>query len=125
MAFAASEDLEIDRLAESLVDKACFTTLNWPNYAKDTVGKQLVRAADSIGANIAEGSGRGSSRDNQRFVRIARGSLNETRPWLRRASRRRLLDEGTIVALKKIVDELGPRLNAHRRSMSTKKSPEP
>jgi four helix bundle protein len=124
VAFVAFENLDIYQLAESLADKAWFITLDWPNYAKDTVGKQLVRAADSIGANIAEGSGRGSSRDNQRFVRIARGSLNETRHWLRRAYRRKLLDEGTTVAVRKIVDELGPRLNAYLRSMSTKKPPE-
>ena len=45
---------------------------------KNTVGKQIVRSADSIGANIAEGTGRHNFQDNQRFVKIARGSLNET-----------------------------------------------
>lgn len=35
-------------------------------------------AADGIGANIAEGSGRGSMQDKRRFVRMARGSLDET-----------------------------------------------
>jgi four helix bundle protein len=124
MAFVAFQDLEVYQLAESLADKAWFITLDWPSFARDTVGKQLVRAADSIGANIAEGSGRGSSRDNRRFVRIARGSLNETKHWLRRAFRRRLLDQGKIEALKTIVDELGPRLNADLTSMSRSKPKE-
>jgi four helix bundle protein len=52
------------------------------------VGKQLIRAADSVGANIAEGDGRGTYADNRRHVRIARGSLNETKHFLRRAYRR-------------------------------------
>jgi len=52
--------------------------LGWNNFARDTVGKQLVRSADSVGANIAEGAGRGRFLDNRRFVRMSRGSLNET-----------------------------------------------
>jgi four helix bundle protein len=124
MAFVAFEDLDVYRLAESLADNSWFITLDWPAFAKDTLGRQLVRAADSIGANIAEGSGQGSSRDNQRFIRIARGSLNETRHWLRRAYRRKLLGQGEIVTLGKIVDELGPRLNAYLRSMSRNKPEE-
>ena len=65
----------------------------WDAFARDTVGKQLVKAADSIGANIAEGTGRGSYQDNRRFIRIARGSLYETRHWLRRAYKRNLLSD--------------------------------
>jgi four helix bundle protein len=90
---------------------------SWDNMAKWTVGKQLVRAADSIGANIAEGVGRGSYQDNRRFVRMARGSLNETRHWLRRAYRRKLLSERQVSALKPLIDELGPRLNAYLPSI--------
>ncbi|HIK06547.1 MAG TPA: four helix bundle protein [Trichormus sp. M33_DOE_039] len=34
----------------------------WDNFAKDTVGKPIVRAADSICANLAEGRGRCNER---------------------------------------------------------------
>jgi four helix bundle protein len=85
--------------------------------ARDTVGKQLIRAADSIGANIAEGTGRGTFVDNRRFVRIARGSLNETQHWLRRAYKRQLLNERDVGALTSIVDELAPKLNAYLNSI--------
>ena len=84
-----------------------------------TLGKQIVRSADSIGANIAEGSGRGTYQDNRRFVRIARGSLYETRHWLRRAYRRQLLPPDQIDAMKSMIDELGPKLNAYLRSIGT------
>jgi len=89
----------------------------WDFFAKDTVGKQLVKAADSIGANIAEGTGRGSFQDNRRFVKIARGSLNETQHWLRRAYKRDLLKEKEVNRLKPIVDELSPKLNAYLKSI--------
>ena len=77
----------------------------------------MIRAADSIGANIAEGTGRGSFQDNRRFVRNARGSLYETRHWLRRAHARRLLSVEEVKAVKPILDELGPKLNAYLRSI--------
>ena len=84
----------------------CSIALTWDYFAKDTVGKQLVRAADSIGANIAEGSGRGRYLDNKRFVRIARGSLNETKHWLRRAYKRTLLTKKQTDGLKPLIDDL-------------------
>lgn len=85
--------------------------------AKATVGRQLVRAADSVGANIAEGCGRGSYADNRRFARIARGSLYETKHWLRRAYARGLLTAVQTEQLREIVDELAPRLNAYINSI--------
>ena len=113
MARTNFENLAVFQLAERLSDQMWGIVIEWPILARDTVGKQLVRAADSIGANIAEGAGRGSYPDNRRFVRIARGSLHETKYWLRRAFRRSLLSEQQIASLKPLLDELGPRLNAY------------
>jgi len=78
------ENVDVYRLSEGLADGIWDIVMRWNNFAKDTVGKQVVRAADSIGANIAGGAGRGSFQDNRRFVRISRSSLYETRHWLRR-----------------------------------------
>jgi four helix bundle protein len=75
MAKANFENLRIYQLAENLADQVWNSVMVWDSFAKDTVGKQLVRAADSIGANIAEGSGRGSfsrlSKIPQNFPRFA------------------------------------------------------
>jgi len=111
------EKLRVYQLAEQLADEVWDIVSGWDRFAKDTVGEQLVDAADSIGANIAEGAGRGSFQDNRRFIRIARGSLNETKHWLRRAFRRRLLTQGQVNRLKPIMDELAPKLNAYLRSI--------
>jgi four helix bundle protein len=100
-----------------LADKIWDVVGQWESLARDTVGKQLIRAADSIGANLAEGCGRGSYRDNQRFVRIARGPLNETRHWLRRSFQRKLLSSEQIDELKVTLDSLPKRLNAYLRSI--------
>jgi four helix bundle protein len=111
------QDLQVYRLAEQLADEIWKTVNQWEPLAKDTLGKQIIRSADSVGANIAEGVGRGRSLDNQRFVRIARGSLYETQHWLRRAYSRNLLTPNQLETLKPIVDELAPRLNSYLNSL--------
>jgi four helix bundle protein len=111
------ENLQVYQLAEKLADEIWNIVGSWDEFAKDTVGKQLVRSVDSIGANIAEGSGRYSFQENRRFVRIARGSLNETRYWLRRAYTPHLLTSEQVDKLKPIVDELSPKLNAYLNSI--------
>ena len=117
MAKSNFESLRVYQLSEDLADRVWDMVGSWEYFAKDTVGKQIVRAADSIGANIAEGDGRGSYQDNRRFVRIARGSLNETRHWLRRAYKRGLLSDDQVAQLRNIVDELSPKLNAFLKSI--------
>ena len=120
MAKSNFENLRVYQLAENLADEIWDVVEPWKNFAKDTVGKQIVRAADSIGANISEGDGRGTYPEKRRFVRVARGSLNETRHWLRRAFKRRLLKKEQVVRLQAIVDELSPKLNAYLKSIGPK-----
>lgn len=112
------ENLRIYRLSENLADQIWNAVVRWDDFAKDTVSKQLVRSADSIGANIAEGSGRGSNRDYRRFLRISRGSLYETLHWLRRAYLRKLLTAKETKELRLVIAELSPTLNAYLRSVS-------
>jgi len=111
------ETLRVYQLAEKLADEVWMAVKSWDPFAKMTLGKQIVRAADSVGANIAGGTGRGSFQDNRRFVRMARGSLNETRHWLRRAHARGLLTKRAIREIKPLMDELSPKLNAYLRSI--------
>ena len=113
------ENLQIYKLSEKLSDQLWKIVVRWDAFARDTVGKQLVRAVDSIGANIAEGSGRGTDPEIRRFLRIARGSLYETQHWLRRAYRRRLLNEKEVNDLLPLVNELTPKLNAYLGSIGT------
>jgi four helix bundle protein len=113
------ENLHVYKLSEKLGDEVWKVVTGWHQFAKMTVGSQMGRAADSIGANIAEGSGRGSFQDNRRFVKMARGSLNETKHWLRRAYCRGLLSKEDIKRIRPIIDELAPKLNAYLRSIGS------
>ena len=121
MASEPFEKLKVYQSAEQLSDSIWAIVVGWESFAKDTVGRQLVRAADSIGANIAEGAGRKSYADNKRFVVIARGSLAETRHFLRRAHKRKLLTQPETDTLQEILAKLPRSLNAYLNSIGTKK----
>ncbi len=112
------ENLDIYKLSEKITDEIWEIVLAWNNLARDTIGKQIIRSADSIGANIAEGSGRGTPQDNRRFLRMARGSLYETRHWLRRAHKRKLLSQENTEKLLPLINELTPKLNSYLRKVA-------
>lgn len=114
------ENLRIYQLSEEISDAIWDIVFKWDSLAQDTVGKQLIRSSDSIGANIAEGTGRGSVAENRRFAKIARGSLFEVKHWLRRAYKRNLLSENQISLLKNSIDELTPKLSSYIKSFDNK-----
>lgn len=114
------ENLRVYSLAEEISDVVWEIVIKWDFFAKDTIGKQLVNSADSIGANIAEGYGRGSSPDNRRFARISRGSLFEVKHWLKRVFKRGLLSEEEISKLQELIKELTPKLSAYINSIGKK-----
>ncbi len=101
------------QLSEQLSDKIWDEVIRWPQFVRDTVGKQLVRSADSIGANIAECHGRHHPNDALNFLYFARGSGEETKYWIRRASHRGLWKNLSGDALLQEVNVLAKQLNAY------------
>lgn len=117
MAEFALESLRVYAMAEELADRVWPLVADWDYFTKSTLGHQLVRAADSVGANIAEGYGRASPADHLRFIRTARGSLYEVRHFLRRAEFRQLINPDQKAPLQRLLNELLPALNAYLRSL--------
>lgn len=88
--------LTLDRIdayvkAFNLSNQIWEIVIRWENFAKWTVGKQLVEAVDSISANIAEGFGRIHKKDKIKFYKYSYGSMEETKDWLRKATIRDLI----------------------------------
>ena len=100
-------DLVAYRLASELADDLHRAVAAWPSFERWSLGLQLVRAADSVGANIAESSGRWHMPDKRKFLVIARGSLYETEHWIASAEARGLLPAGSSDRL----DELARALS--------------
>ncbi len=71
-------ELEVYILSEELSNLIWEMVKNWNYFEKRTIGNQLVRAADSISANLAECHGRFHYKDKQKFGYYARGSFEET-----------------------------------------------
>lgn len=78
-------------LAFNLSNEVWRIVLKWDYFSKDTIGKQFVRATDSISANIAEGFGRYTKKDKIRFYRISLGSLEEIVDWINKSNKRQLV----------------------------------
>jgi hypothetical protein len=78
-------------LSEQLANRIWNLVTDWNQFARDTVGRQIIR--------------------------VARGSLNETKHFLRRACRRGLLKEADIQGLRPLLEELSPELNAFWQSI--------
>ena len=85
--------------------------VNWNYFEKDTVGKQLVKSADSISVNIAEGFGRYHKKDKIKFYRYSNGSLLESIDWIKKSEIRGLITNEQFDFLIEHFNELPKELN--------------
>ena len=105
------EELQVYQLAIEIAEKIWNIVMNWNYFEKDTIGKQLVKAADSIAANLNEGFGRFFYKENKQFCYYSRGSLFETKTWLTKAKNRKLINEDELESFIKDIDIIGKKLN--------------
>jgi four helix bundle protein len=108
----ALTDLDVYKLGELLSDMVWEDVDHWPEKAQRTIAYQVIRSSDSISINIAEGYGRYTPADRKNFYRYSRGSFEETKAWLYKASKRGIIDELRLSEYQSVIDELGPKLNA-------------
>jgi four helix bundle protein len=116
------ETLEFFQDLERLSDDVWKQVSDWKPFWRDTIGGQLVRAMDSIGANLVEGDGKHSDKESLRFFSIARGSAREARYWLNRCSRRDLVEpsitESSLNRLISIMKRLNSLITTRRANPS-------
>ncbi len=105
-------ELEVYQLAETLSDLIWDNFDKWNKKTQNTIGYQIIRSSDSIAANIAEGYGRYTPLDRKKFYIYARGSFEETKAWLRKLIRRKIVSDSDTEKYRQTIDKLGSKLNA-------------
>ena len=96
--------------------------VKWNYFEKDTVGRQLVRAIDSVAANLSEGYGRYHFREAKHFGYYSRGSLFESKTWITKANNRNLIDDDSFQLLMDKLDSIGIKLNNYINSIGNSNS---
>ena len=89
--FLTLNDITAYKIAFKLSNYVWGIVVNWNYFEKDTVGKQFVKAVDSISAYIAEGFGRYNKKDKVRFYRYSFGSLKESFDWNEKSKIRKII----------------------------------
>ncbi len=86
--------------------------VQWDFFAKEAVGKQFVKAVDSISANISEGFGRYSKKDKIKFYRYSFGSLKESFDWNEKSKVRKLLSNEQYLHIFSELEKLPKEINS-------------
>ncbi len=111
------DDLKVYNLSMEIGEKVWTIVEKWPYFERDTIGKQLVRAIDSIAANLSEGFGRYHYKENRNFGYYSRGSLYESKTWIVKANNRGLIAHKDFEYLKLEINKIGKMLNAYIKSI--------
>lgn len=112
------EDLIAWQRAHELVMLVFDLTEKFPRREMFGITSQVRRSAASVAANIAEGFGRGTTREFLQFLRIARGSVEETRYFMILSRDRGYITKEQYLSVARFCDSAGQLLNALARSLA-------
>jgi len=104
-------ELEVYQLSIELGREAWRIYGVLPKSLRFSIGDQLLRSADSVGANIAEGFGRYHYLDSAKFYYNARGSLWESKHWFFLLKERKLIENNVYDSANDLMEKLGIKLN--------------
>jgi four helix bundle protein len=114
-------ELRVWREAHDLALRIYRLTDGFPAHEKYSITSQIRRSASSVSANIAEGFGRGTIRELNQFLIIARGSLKETINYLILAKDLGYLEETNATREIARYEGLGCGINAFLTKLSSKR----
>src|SRR3954464_8201601 len=110
-------DLTVWQKSVDLAEAVYRLTRQYPRDELFGLTAQLRSAAISVSSNIAEGNGRGSTRDYLRFLRISKGSVNEVRSLLRVSVRLQVASDADVGGIEALLEEISRMLAALTKSL--------
>ena len=117
------EEFNVYQIAMETGEEIWKIVIKWDYFAKDTIGKQLVRAIDSVAANLSEGLGRYHYKEAKNFSYYSRGSLFESKTWLTKAHNRNLIKTEDYNRISADLESIGVKINNYIKSIG--KTPNP
>jgi four helix bundle protein len=109
--FLMLNDISAYKLSFTLSNYIWDIVIKWNHFERDTVGKQFVRAIDSISANLAEGFGRYSKKDKIHFYRYSFGSVKESLDWNEKSKSRKLISPEEYQHILEVLNSLPREIN--------------
>lgn len=119
------EDLAVWQRAMELAEAVYRHSVDFPREETWGLRQQIRRAVTSVPSNIAEGQGRGTTKEFLHFLRIARGSLNEMVTQMLLAQRFGFIDGGHSESIRELSNEVGRMLGALIRSLESRRPTKP
>jgi four helix bundle protein len=113
------EELKVYQVAMEIGEEIYEKAITWDYFDKKTIGGQVIRAADSIAANISEGYGRFTYKETKLFLYYARGSAHETKTWIVKAKSRNLFTQDKFEVLFSKIDFCIALINGLIKSIGT------
>ena len=114
------EKLDVYQKARKLIKDIYLLQNEFPKEERYALGDQVRRAATSIAANLAEGSGRQSIREKVHFVEIAFGSMTEVFCELQTACDLGYIKEEQLDALRPQFTDIAKMLSGLRNTLNKK-----
>ena len=111
------EELKAYKMGRLLVKEVYQIQSNFPKEEVFGLGSQIRRAAVSITANLAEGSGRMSLKEKQQYVAVAYGSLTELFSEILTASDLGYITEEEVDELRPLFIDMSKMLSGMRQSL--------
>ncbi len=110
--------LTVWQKAMDLAEKIYIVTLSFPKNEEFGLVSQIRRAAVSVSSNIAEGAGRNSPKDFDKFLSIARGSLWEISSQIELCIRLKYLNREQTYEIMSLIEEVNKMIFSLSNSLN-------